>query len=88
MPQSSSFIDKSLFLRDELGQNLPATPEQILEIAWRVVDLQVGEGMLFSSPTVMECDSKIFQTRTTSLKPVLSGFASGTPYSSVHKGCP
>lgn len=48
------FIDSSLFLRDEQGQYLPATPEQILEIARRVVDLQVRDGMLFSSPAVVK----------------------------------
>ncbi|MGH8062561.1 MAG: RadC family protein [Pseudoxanthomonas sp.] len=54
MTQFSSFIDSSLFLRDERGQYLPATPEQILEIARRVVDLQVRDGMLFSSPAVVK----------------------------------
>lgn len=54
MTQSSSFIDSSLFLRDEQGQYLPATPEQILEIARRVVDLQVRDGTLFSSPAVVK----------------------------------
>lgn len=54
MTQFSSFIDPSLFLRDEQGQYLPATPEQILEIARRVVDLQVRDGMLFSSPAVVK----------------------------------
>lgn len=60
-------------------QYLLATPEKIVEIAWRAVDMPVRDEMLFSSPTVMECDSNTFQTRTTSLKPVLPGFASGTP---------
>lgn len=54
MTQFSSFIDSSLFLQDEQGQYLPATPEQILEIARRVVDLQVRDGMLFSSPAVVK----------------------------------
>ena len=54
MTQLSSFIDPSLFLQDEQGQYLPATPEQILEIARRVVDLQVRDGMLFSSPAVVK----------------------------------
>ncbi|MGH8027870.1 MAG: RadC family protein [Pseudoxanthomonas sp.] len=54
MTQFSSFIDSSLFLRDEQGKYLPATPEQILEIARRVVDLQVRDGMLFSSPAVVK----------------------------------
>lgn len=54
MTQFSSFTDSSLFLRDEQGQYLPATPEQILEIARRVVDLQARDGMLFSSPAVVK----------------------------------
>lgn len=54
MTQFSSFIDSSLFLRDEQGQYLLATPEQILEIERRVVDLQVRDGMLFSSPAVVK----------------------------------
>lgn len=54
MTQFSSFIGSSLFLRDEQGQYLQATPEQILEIARRVVDLQVRDGMLFSSPAVVK----------------------------------
>jgi DNA repair protein RadC len=54
MMQFSSLIDSSLFLRDEKGQYLPATREQILEIARRVVDLQVRDGMLFSSPAVVK----------------------------------
>lgn len=54
MTQSSSFIDSSLFLRDEQGQYLPATAEQILDIARRVVDLQARDGMLFSSPAVVK----------------------------------
>ena len=88
MTQFSPFIDSSLFLRDEQGQYLPATLEQILEIAWRAVDLQVRDEMLFSLPTAMECDSNSLQTRTTLMKPVLSGFAFGTPQSSAHRGCP
>lgn len=54
MTQFSSIVDSSLFLRDEQGQYLPATPEQILEIARRVVDLQVRDGMFFSSPAVVK----------------------------------
>lgn len=54
MTQFSSFTDSSLFLRDEQEQYLPATPEQILEIARRVVDLQVRDGILFSSPAVVK----------------------------------
>lgn len=53
MTQSPSFIGSSLFLRDEQGHYLPATPEQILDIARHVVDLQVRGGMAFSSPDVV-----------------------------------
>lgn len=54
MMQFSSFADSSLFLQDKQGPCLLATPEQMLEIARRVVELQVRDGMLFSSPAVVK----------------------------------
>lgn len=54
MTQFPSSIGSSLFLQDEQGHYLPATPEQILDIARRVVDLQLRDGMLFSSPAVVK----------------------------------
>lgn len=47
---SSSSSSASLLVRDEHGQYLPASADQILDAARQVIDARMPKGMLFTAP--------------------------------------
>lgn len=49
MSQLSLVFDASLMIRDEQGRYLPATAEQILDAARKVIDQKVQRGAAFTS---------------------------------------
>ncbi|WP_413043824.1 RadC family protein [Pseudomonas sp. YJ42] len=54
MSQVSFAFDSSLLVRDELGDYLPATVDQILEAARQVVDQKIGHGTPLTSPDIVK----------------------------------
>ncbi|OEC32966.1 DNA repair protein RadC [Pseudomonas cuatrocienegasensis] len=54
MSQLSLAFDASLLIRDEQGRYLPATADQILAAARKVIDLKVQRGAAFTSPELVK----------------------------------
>lgn len=54
MSQHSLVFNASLLIQDDQGRYLPATAEQILEEARRVIDLKTQRGEAFSSPELVK----------------------------------
>ena len=54
MSQLSLAFDASLMIRDEQGRYLPATAEQILEAARKVIDQKVQRGAAFTSSELVK----------------------------------
>jgi DNA repair protein RadC len=54
MSQLSLAFNASLLIQDDQGRYLPATAEQILEEARRVIDLKTQRGEAFSSPELVK----------------------------------
>ncbi|MGC6857179.1 RadC family protein [Pseudomonas aeruginosa] len=54
MSQPSLFSDASLLVHDGRGRYLPASVDQILEAARRVIDQKMQRGTEFSSPAVVK----------------------------------
>tara|TARA_R100001143_G_C3358847_1_gene134230 strand:+ start:3016 stop:3522 length:507 start_codon:yes stop_codon:yes gene_type:complete len=54
MSQFSSSFDSSLLVRNDQGGYLPATADQILEAARRVVDQRICNGAPFASPDIVK----------------------------------
>ena len=54
MSQLSLAFDSSLLIRDEQGRYLPATADQILAAARKVIDLKTQRGAAFTSPELVK----------------------------------
>lgn len=54
MSQLSLALDASLMIRDEQGRYLPATAEQILDAARKVIDQKVQRGAAFTSSELVK----------------------------------
>lgn len=54
MSQLSLVFDASLMIRDEQGRYLPATAEQILDAARKVIDQKVQRGAAFTSSELVK----------------------------------
>jgi hypothetical protein len=54
MSQLSLAFDASLMIRDEQGRYLPATAEQILDAARKVIDQKVQRGAAFTSSELVK----------------------------------
>ena len=54
MSQLSLAFNASLLIQDDQGRYLPATAEQILEEARRVIDLKTQRGEVFTSPELVK----------------------------------
>ncbi|SFQ17354.1 RadC family protein [Pseudomonas borbori] len=54
MSQLSLAFDSSLLIRDEQGRYLPATADQILAAARKVIDLKAQRGAAFTSPELVK----------------------------------
>lgn len=54
MSQHSLAFNASLLVQDDQGRYLPATAEQILEEARRVIDLKTQRGEAFTSPELVK----------------------------------
>ncbi|MFZ3203919.1 MAG: DNA repair protein RadC [Pseudomonas sp.] len=54
MSQLSFAFDSSLLIRDEQGRYLPATADQILAAARKVIDLKAQRGAAFTSPELVK----------------------------------
>ena len=54
MSQLSLAFNASLLIQDDQGRYLPATAEQILEEARRVIDLKTQRGEAFTSPELVK----------------------------------
>lgn len=54
MSQPSLAFNASLLVQDDQGRYLPATAEQILEEARRVIDLKTQRGEAFTSPELVK----------------------------------
>ncbi|MGQ0701150.1 RadC family protein [Panacagrimonas sp.] len=54
MSQFSFVFDASLLVRDGQGRYLPATADQILEIARQVIDQKIQRGALLTSPVLVK----------------------------------
>jgi DNA repair protein RadC len=54
MSQLSLAFESSLLIRDEQGRYLPATADQILAAARKVIDLKAQRGAAFTSPELVK----------------------------------
>jgi len=54
MSQLSLVFDASLMIRDEQGRYLPATADQILDAARKVIDQKVQRGAAFTSSELVK----------------------------------
>ncbi|HEJ5344670.1 TPA: DNA repair protein RadC, partial [Pseudomonas aeruginosa] len=54
MSQLSLAFDTSLMIRDEQGRYMPATAEQILDAARKVIDQKVQRGAAFTSSELVK----------------------------------
>ena len=54
MTQFSLAFDTSLLIRDDQGQYLPASADQILEAARQVIDTKIKRGAPFTSPDIVK----------------------------------